>query len=189
MLEGRPGFCNVRGLCWRVVGLSRLLLESARSSSDPDGLAGLVGVVGVKNDAGRRFFFSAAGAWSVLSSWIGVWPVSDGRKMLKLFRLRLSDMSMCCPTAQESVSFGCRSPLTRRYTSDAIHHGSNDNIGVAGWKLNDADVYLPVPLFLTRTQLADEEGKRDLVEGQEQQCSVTSRAIAHVPSPRSHEWD
>lgn len=112
MLEGRPDFCNVRGLCRTLVGLSRLLPVSTRSSSDPDGLAGLVGVVGVKNDAGRRFFFSADGALVEPSSWIGLWPVNEGRKMLKLFRLRLSDMSRYEQSFREMVSIGCHSPST-----------------------------------------------------------------------------
>lgn len=93
MLEGREIFCRVRGLGLGEDGIPKLLWEWVRSKTGLTGLEGLDDLDGEKKDAARPFFLSIlGGALSGLVSMRGVRPLRVGLKMLKLLRLRFSDM-------------------------------------------------------------------------------------------------
>ncbi len=94
ILEGLVVFWSVRARNLGLAGRSAFA-EMTRSRSGLEGVVGDAEVEVVKKEAGLRFFFSITGTYSddpFFSSCIEVRCDSDGRKMVKLFRRRLSAM-------------------------------------------------------------------------------------------------
>lgn len=93
MLEGREILCKVRGLGLGDGGIPKMPWELVRSNTGLTGLEGLEDLEGEKNDEARLVFLSIlGGALSGPVSIRVVRPLRLGLKMLKLLRLRLSDM-------------------------------------------------------------------------------------------------